>query len=92
MSKFWYLSFGSGHRRQLDRISIGPSGIVRVEAGSEVDARVLAVRVFGVLWSDLYSEAGMVWTSEIGHEYFTDGIVAVLSRNADGYAELAAVE
>ena len=87
MSARWYLSFGGGHQRRLDRISIGPNGIVRVEAKTEGDARRIILQVFGDRWSNLCSEDEMVWTSGGGHEYFPDGIVAVLSTDARGYAE-----
>lgn len=80
-----YLTFGSGHTRTLGDIRIDPDGVVRVESTPDENPRALVIEVFGVRWSDLYDAATMVWHSEGGWEYYPRGVVATLSRGADGY-------
>ncbi len=83
----FYVSFGSGHRRRLDRIEITQHGVVQVEADDADVARDLAVSVFGQRWSMLYAADSMVW-SEHGFEYWPFGVTAVLRIDADGFPAL----
>ena len=84
----WYVSFGSGHRRTLDRMRITQEGVVKVDADDEATARRLVERVFGSRWSSLYAEDDMVWQSSDGHPYFPAGVVAVLTTSDDGWPAL----
>ena len=85
-----YLTFGSGHTRTLGGVRVDPDGVVRVETTPDENPRALVFDVFGVRWSDLYDADTMVWHSEGGWEYYPRGVVATLSRGADGFPVLTA--
>ena len=53
MSVF-YLSFGQGHRHEIDGIQIDRDCLVRIYAANEHEARQIACVKFGEQWSRLY--------------------------------------